>query len=53
MVKDAPLGVFRKSGQNINIAVRPEIRTQGGPEEREFFDLPLATEAFDYVIRDL
>src|SRR5438132_11353842 len=53
MVKDTPLCIFGKRGQDIKITVRPEIGAQGRAEQGKFFNLPLTAERSDNFIRNL
>jgi len=43
-ILDLPVGVLSKCHEHVEIALRPEIVTQNGAEQREFADAPAATE---------
>jgi hypothetical protein len=45
--KQAPLGIRREANQEIDIAVRAEILSQGRSEEGKLGDLPAAAELFE------
>src|SRR5579884_174997 len=52
MIQQAPVGLWREAHQQVQIAVRAEILTQGGAEQAQLRDLPAAAKFLQPLVRD-